>query len=402
MSENRSVTVEKHIAAPPAHVYRAFATSQGVQEWMADSAAADARPGGRFYSWWNAGFYAAGMFEEAVQDEKVVFTWLSPVDPGPTKVTVSIAPADGGTQLILVHAGLGEGEAWDRSAENYEREWQTSLENLQSVLETGVDKRLYDRPMLGFYIGGLVDKDLKQKLGIPVDYGMHVSGVLEGMGAQRSGLQADDVIASVEGEEVRTFQSLGPVLARYKGGDVVHAVVYRGAEKIEMDVELSKRPVPEPPAPPAELARQAREVYGEVLADLKAALKGVSDEIASMPPGPGEWSVKEVLAHLLVSERWSHAAWDLHPAGAKLPGYPGSDRLVEAIARTYKKKQLFKELKRSVKLNIRLIETLPEEYAENKGAYFLTAADFDNGIRTHFEQHTAQIRTAVAQAREAA
>ena len=73
MTENRTVKVETYIAAAPVHVYRAFATSPGLQEWMADAAAADARPGGRFYSWWNQGFYAGGALRKRSWKRKWFF-----------------------------------------------------------------------------------------------------------------------------------------------------------------------------------------------------------------------------------------------------------------------------------------------------------------------------------------
>ncbi len=400
MNTKTKLTFKKSIDAPPAHVYRAFTTSQGVEEWMADSAEADGREGGRFYAWWNAGFYSAGIFKEAVKDEKVVFSWHALYEPAPTEVTVELEKTESGTDLKLTHSGLGEGEEWQPAVENFEREWANSLKNLKSVLETGVDKRLYDRPMLGFYIGGLVDEKLKKRLNLPVDFGMHVSGVLDGMGAQRSGLQAEDVIVSVDGTEIRDFQSLTPVLSTRKGGDVVHAVVYRGPEKVEMDVELSKRPVPEFPPPPVELAAVAKRAHKEVLAALKDALKGVSEEEASHSPANGEWSAKEVMAHLLISERWNQAAWDRHAENDKFPSYPGASRSVKAIADTYKAKQLYKELKRTLALNVRMIKSLPEEYVSNKAAYFLTGGDFENNIRTHFLPHVDQIKAAVAEARK--
>ena len=402
MTHPRSVTASEYIAAPPAQVYRAFTTAQGLQEWMADVAEADAREGGRFYSWWNAGFYASGLFKEAVKDERLKFTWRATGEPGETKVVVSLEPRDGGTQLTLAHKGLGEGEAWDAVAENYRREWAVSLSNLKSVLETGVDKRLYDRPMLGFFIGGLVDEAMQKRLNLPVDYGMQVAGTLEGMGAERSGLKQDDVIAEVDGVEVRSFQTLGPVLAKYKGGDVLKTVIYRDGERKELDVELSKRPVPDFPPPPAELAELGRSVHKDVLKALKKALKGASEAETGHHPGEGEWSVRETMAHLLVGERWSHAAWDRHAEEQTFPGYPGSNRLVAAIARTYTTKQLYKELKRSIELNMNMIEALPEAYSQNKAAYFIQANDYENGIRTHWQQHTDQIKAALAAALEAA
>lgn len=394
MKEHNQVTLTRKIAAAPEHVYRAVASSQGYQEWMADSAEADARPGGRFYAWWQAGFYAAGTFKEAVENQKVVFSWLAPGEPAPTEVEISLTPQEDGTQLTLVHRGLGEGEAWAAAAENFEREWDSSLNNLQAVLETGLDRRLYDRPMLGFFIGGLVDEHLKTRLGLPVDHGMHVAGVIEGMGAARSGLLADDVIAEVDGVPVTDYTSIGSVLGKHKGGDVVPAVVYRGAERIELSVELTKRPAPEFPPPPQEMAGAVREMYRDLLKGLKKSLKGCSDEEAGTRPSEGEWSPKEVMAHLLIAERVSQAAWDLHPEGNKLPEFPGSERLLKAVAESYTVRQLYREIKRSVAVNLAMIASLPESYAANKAAYFLTSGNIDQETRQHFLGHVDQIRAA--------
>ena len=400
MTESRSLTYSETIAAPVSQVYRAFATSQGVQEWLADIAEADGREGGRFYAYWNQGFYASGMYQGVEEDQSVEFTWHAVGEPGPTTVRVELEGRDGGTEVTLTHSGLGEGEEWDAVRENFDHHWPSGLGNLKSVLETGIDKRVYDRPMLGFWIGGLVDEAMQERLSLPLDYGMHVAGTLEGMCAERSGLKQDDVITEVDGVEVRTFQSIGPVLAKYKGGDTVQTVVYRDGERMELGIELSKRPIPDFPPPPEELAALGRSVYKEVLADLKAVLDGVSDEEAGTKPGEDEWSAKEVMAHLLVGERWNQAAWDLHANGNKFPAYPGSNRIIKAIAKTYSKKRLYKELKRSIAVNMNMIEALPEEYAANKAAYFLSANDFENGVRTHWGQHTDQIKAGLEKLRE--
>ena len=401
MTNTRSLTFSEYISAPVSQVYRAFATAQGLQEWFADIVEADAREGGRFYAWWNAGFYTSGLFKEAVKDVTVKFSWHAVGEPAPTKVYVEMEARDGGTQLTIVHKGLGEGEEWDAVEANYQREWPSGLSNLKSVLETGVDKRLFDRPMLGFFIGGLVDENMQKRLNIPVDYGMHVAGTLEGMGAERSGLKADDVIAEVDGVEVRTFQTLGPVLAKYKGGDVLKTIIYRAGERMELDIELSKRPIPDFPPPPAELAELGRAVYKDVLKTLKQILKGASKAETGHHPGEGEWSVRETMAHLLVDEHVTHAVWDRHAEDQTLPEYPNSNRLVAAMGNTYSTKQLFKELKRSIALNIKMIETLPETYTQNKGAYFITANDYENRVRTHWQQHIDQIKAALTAAREA-
>jgi hypothetical protein len=169
---------------------------------------------------------------------------------------------------------------------------------------------------------------------------------------------------------------------------------------MDLDIELSKRPVPDFPPPPAELAELGRAVHKEVLKELKAVLKGTSEAETGHHPSPGEWSVRDVMAHLLVSERWNHAGWDRHAEDQTFPGYPGSNRLIAAIGKTYSTKKLFKELKRSIELSMNMIESLPEKYAQNKAAYFITTNDFEDGIRTHWRQHTDQIKAALESARE--
>ena len=397
MSEKQTISLKQEIAAPVSQVYRALASAQGLLEWIGDAVEADPREGGRFYVWWNAGFYASGTYVHLEKDHKVAFTWRGSTDAEQTRVRVLLEESAAGTMVTLFHD-----EVIEPAIEVYTAEWENSLSNLKSVLETGVDRRIYDRPMLGFWVGGLVDEKLQKRLSLPVDYGVHVSGVLEGMGAERSGLMQDDVIAMLDGVEIRRFPQIGDVLGKFKGGDSINSVVYRGSEKLEIEVELSKRPVPDFPAPPRELASSLEQAHKEILQELKSALADVSEEEAVQKPSEGEWSVKEALAHLLISERWTNWALDLHPAGNKFPRYPGDNRTYSALAAVYSLKDLVKELKATFLITLGLLETLPEDYAANKGAYFLMLNDYERGVRRHFEEHNAQIRATIAAVRKAA
>jgi uncharacterized protein YndB with AHSA1/START domain len=392
----KTLTYNQEIAAPVSQVYRAFASAQGLQEWFGDVVEADPREGGRLYVWWNQGYYTSGQYVHLEENHKAAFSWHGLGEPAPTRVRVLLEENSDGAKLTLFHDDVPED-----GAEIFDKEWSSALTNLKSVLETGIDKRQYDRPMLGFYVGGLVDENLQKRLNLPVDYGVHVAGVLDGMGAQKSGLQADDIIATIEDTEIRQFPDIGQVLGKHKGGDVVDTVIYRNGEKLDMKVELSKRPIPDFPPEPEKLAETCLAAYKDALAELKEAFADYTEDEASHSPGPGEWSAKEVVAHLIVSERWSHAAWDLHANGNKFPSYPGSSLLVQTIAKTYDVDSLLKELKFSVKLNVNLIKSLPKEYAANKGAYFASTNNYEQGIRTHFQQHTTQIKAALTAAREA-
>lgn len=390
----KTLTFSQAVNASPALVYRAFTDAQGLQEWFGDVVEAEARPGGRLYVWWNQGYYTVGQFSHLEDKHKVAFSWHGLGEPAPTQVKVLIEPDGEGSKVTLEHEDVPE-----EGAAGFEQEWPSALANLQSVLETGIDKRLYDRPMLGFFIGGLVDENLKTRLNLPVDTGMHVAGVLDGMGAQKSGLKADDVIHTVEGIEITSFDTIRQITGKHKGGDVVETVVYRGPEKITLPIELSKRPVPAAPAPPADLVREGHDVYGEVLTKLDEVLEGLTEDEACHKATPGDWSVKEVLAHLLINERWSQFSWALIETGHKFPDFPGQP-LVTALANTYSLQDLRTELRNSVKVHLNQVAALPETFVAQKGLYFLAGNDFAEGVRNHFNTHTAQIQTAIEAARK--
>jgi hypothetical protein len=108
----------------------------------------DPKPGGRIYLAWNDGYYMAGNIPNE-KDRSVAFTWSGRGEPAPTQVQVELASQAGGTVLKLVHSGLGSGEAWNKSQEEFDRGWKYGLENFTHVLEKGPDLRIVRRPMLG-------------------------------------------------------------------------------------------------------------------------------------------------------------------------------------------------------------------------------------------------------------
>jgi len=141
-------------------------------------------------------------------------------------------------------------------------------------------------------------------LGVPVTQGTRIDSPLETMGAYKAGLRKDDVLVQFNGKPITNdFGSLVTALQGKKGGDEVEVVFYRGPEKKTVIMELSKRPVPEIPWQPAELARQVRAKYDESLAALEQCFQGVTEAEADHEPAAGEWSAKQTLAHLIQTER---------------------------------------------------------------------------------------------------
>ena len=192
----QSLEFEQHIRVPPSQVYYAFTNATALREWLCDVATTLPQPGGRLYLAWHRGYYACGEYTALEKDKEVAFTWQGRGEPGQTQVRVSLSEKDDGTLVSLAHERIGAGEGWAQPAREFQTGWKNGLENLTSVLETGEDLRFTLRPMLGI-IGNDFTPEQAKALGVPVTEGLRLGGVVEGLGAQNAGLQADDVIVGM-------------------------------------------------------------------------------------------------------------------------------------------------------------------------------------------------------------
>lgn len=302
--ERRELRFEQQVKAEPKGVYYAFSTAQGWRDWLCDSARFEAQAEGTYQLSWNNGWFAAGTVQALDKPGRVELTWRGMDDSGFSTVLVSLTPKDSGTLVELVHRGFGQGEGWDHSREEVAKGWEIGLENLASIFDTGEDLRITRRPMLGIMLDDYNSR-VAAELGVPVKEGVRISRPIEGMGAEAAGLKPNDVVVGMAGTEVANLADLGVALQGRQAGDVVPVTVYRGPEKISVDMELSSRPQAEVPMDPAAFAERLRELDRELLAELREALEGVDDEAAAVRPAPTEWSIKEVLAHLVLGEHYN-------------------------------------------------------------------------------------------------
>ncbi len=151
----RSTRVSVLVKAPRAAVYRALLDAAAVATWMVPTGmtsrvhAFDAREGGAFRisltydAPTGAGKTTAqtdtyhGRFVKLVPNEQVVetveFETADPALRGEMTITVALAQADGGTEVLAVHDGLPPGLA---AADN-EAGWRSSLAKLAALVEGG-------------------------------------------------------------------------------------------------------------------------------------------------------------------------------------------------------------------------------------------------------------------------
>ena len=301
MTDHTELTFSRVVDAPPEDVFYAFATAQGWRDWMCDSARFEARPGGTYQLSWNNGWFTAGSVDEIEQPAHVHLAWRGNQDPDYTAVTIHLEAEEVGTKVEITHAGFGRGEAWDRVREECEKGWEIGLENLASIFDTGIDLRIVRRPMLGIFVSDFNEKIAKD-LGVPVTKGVRIDRPAQGMGAEKAGLQPSDVIVEMDGKPVAGFADFNVVMAGKQAGEVIPVSVYRGPEKITLQMELSGRTFEEYPLDPAFIAQRLSDSDQEILVELREFFAGVSEEEADYKPSPDEWSAKETLAHLIDSD----------------------------------------------------------------------------------------------------
>ena len=395
-----TVSAETFVNAPAKWAYRAFTNSTALREWLCDVATVEKHPNGRMYLWWRGDFYSSGHYLELDENKCVKFRWYANIDPAPTDVTVSIMEKDGGSLIRMDH-DIPDDPSWSEKGETFRENWNESLENLKSVLETGVDLRISTRPMLGIAPGDFTEEQALA-LGVPVREGLRLDGLVDGMGAQRAGLQKDDVIVEMAGHPVRSdATSLPNAIAGKKGGDTIEVIFYRGPEKKTINMELSKRPMPDVPFEPAELAKQARELYESALTELEKCFEGYSDEQAMTRPDPKEWSALEIVAHLVQNERFNSILLTSLIDGYELitDGF-GSNvtAQVEATVRANPSIQLMLEmLRRTVEEVLAYAELIPEDFTMNRGSYYRFAFGLLQP-NFHITGHVEQVKNALATA----
>jgi len=403
---NGEIKFERTILGKPEDVFYAVSTSQGWRDWLADAAYFRNQPGGSFHLSWGTGWYASGTVEAVEKPTKVGLEWRAKDAPGATHVTVTLQPEGENTRVQIVQSGFGEGGDWDASKELAADGWETGLENLESIFDTGADLRVTRRPMLGI-MGNDFNEEIAASIGVPVTEGTRLADVVEGMGAEKAGLQGDDVIVEMDGDTVRTWGDIGPVLQRRQAGDVVKVTFYRGPKKHEAEMELMGRPIPDLDLDPEPFAQEYRKVAGEVLEELKQALDGVSEAEAEIS-GEDRWSVKENLAHLIQTEEYNPMQLtELIQDGESQYAGGGSNRreALRAIVRTTPTIELLVgRLARAHEETCSMLEESAEVLKTRKGVMWRLGTNllhFPGGHdREHIEQMMREVEFARATAAE--
>jgi len=98
-----------------------------------------------------------------------------------------------------------------------------------------------------------VSPELAEEIGLPVDFGLLIIGVVPGSSAEQAGLRAGseraylgnipimlggDLIVAIDGEKIQDQDDLTQMMNNHRAGDSVKVTIYRNKKKMDVEVSL--------------------------------------------------------------------------------------------------------------------------------------------------------------------
>ena len=131
-----SFTQTVFLPVTPDEAFELVTRPERLRRWQTVTARVDLRAGGEYRWTVVPGHHAAGTFTEVEPGRRIAFTWgwegSEDLAPGASTVTITLEPADGGTNLTLDHAGLDAAQA-----QSHAEGWSHFLARLVALAETG-------------------------------------------------------------------------------------------------------------------------------------------------------------------------------------------------------------------------------------------------------------------------
>lgn len=123
--------------------------------------------------------------------------------------------------------------------------FQIPSNKVRNVIDRAIKKELDQNPNLGIYYLP-INKTLAMTNNLASDKGALIysaSGqqglaVISGSAAQKAGLQINDIVVSIDGQEIDLKNSLSDILYKFKRGDQVELRILRSGRELKIPVQL--------------------------------------------------------------------------------------------------------------------------------------------------------------------
>ncbi|HJQ47540.1 MAG TPA: SRPBCC domain-containing protein [Amycolatopsis sp.] len=132
-------TVE--LAHPPAKVWAALTTAEGLAAWFGSEATVDLRPGGTGRLTWAEGHTADLRIERVEEPVVFAYTWqvadVPDGNPARTYVEFTLEPTGSGTRLRVVESGFAQvpEQAYREAYDGHTQGWASELGELADYLD---------------------------------------------------------------------------------------------------------------------------------------------------------------------------------------------------------------------------------------------------------------------------
>ena len=145
----------------------------------------------------------------------------------------------GGPLVNMAGQVVGINTAIASSAENIG--FAISTDTIIPVVQSLITEGKVVRPWLGVQMM-TVTSTVKYYYNLSVDKGALITRVTSGSPADKAGLRAGDVVASMDGKDISTAEDLRLAIGYHQIGDEVEIVYYRGSEERVANATLEETP----------------------------------------------------------------------------------------------------------------------------------------------------------------
>lgn len=385
----QALKISTLIKAPLDQVYHCFSTPSGWLDWFAEKGFGFVSPDNILELDHPKTGKIAFRFVRLEKNTGVSFRYINLSFPEASDVDIRFEETQQGVQISLTQSGLTPETQPDLQAM-----WEESLEVLKALFETGRDPRLWGKPFLGVTVMDWITPEYAAEHQLTAQSGMLLGSVFEGKGAQQAGIQDGDVIVSLEGRALNSFDDLHFVFSDHRAGDTLEVSFYHGEQLKTSQLTLSEYPVPEVPANTQDIAEKLARFYQKVNTSINQLLEDKLEAQTEYRPAAGEWNAKDIIAHLIAYEsdvfNWLSsyiAGQEIRIYTSQTPAtlktltavYPGMDALLGRF------RQIQQEL-------TTLLSEVPADVVCRKPSMVRLALSFSLSLGLHYKEHLNQLK----------